>query len=108
MVSKDELISFEAEIGELFNDAKIKSPVHLYHGNEEQIIRVFQKVDVKNDWVLCTWRNHYQALLKGVPKDLLKHKIMKGKSMVLNVPEHKFLCSSIVGGIPSIDRKSVV
>jgi len=102
MVSKDELISFETEIGDLFNAAKIKAPVHLYHGNEDQIIRVFQKVDVNNDWVLCTWRNHYQALLKGVPRDLLKQKILNGKSMVLNMPEHKFVCSSIVGGVPSI------
>ena len=35
MVSKDELISFETEIGDLFNAAKIKAPVHLYHGNED-------------------------------------------------------------------------
>jgi TPP-dependent pyruvate/acetoin dehydrogenase alpha subunit len=27
---------------------------------------------------------------------------MNGKSMVMNLPEYKFICSSIVGGIPSI------
>lgn len=102
MVTIEELISFENEIAELFNAAKIKAPVHLYHGNEESILRVFEKIDVKNDWVLCTWRNHYQALLKGIPKDLLKEKILMGKSMVLNLPEYKFMCSSIVGGVPSI------
>jgi pyruvate dehydrogenase E1 component alpha subunit len=101
-MNKQELIDFETEIAELFNAAKIKAPIHLYANNEENIIKVFEKIDTKNDWVCCTWRNHYQALLKGVPPQLLKEKIMQGKSMIMNLPEHKFICSSIVGGIPSI------
>lgn len=32
----------------------------------------------------------------------MKENILIGKSMVMNLPEYKFLCSSIVGGIPSI------
>ena len=102
MVTKEELTQFESEIATLFNSAKIRAPIHLYSGNEEQIMRVFKKIDTKNDWVCCTWRNHYQALLKGVPKEYLKEKIMQGKSMVMNLPEYKFICSSIVGGIPSV------
>jgi pyruvate dehydrogenase E1 component alpha subunit len=101
-MNKQDLIDFETEIGNLFNSAKIKAPIHLYANNEENIMRVFEKIDVKNDWVCCTWRNHYQALLKGIPPELLKEKIMQGKSMVMNLPEYKFICSSIVGGIPSI------
>lgn len=101
-MNKQQLINFETEIANLFNAAKIKAPVHLYANNEENIIRVFEKINTKKDWVCCTWRNHYQALLKGVPSKLLKQKIMQGKSMVMNLPEHKFICSSIVGGIPSI------
>jgi pyruvate dehydrogenase E1 component alpha subunit len=100
-MSKEQLINFEEEIGAMFNQAKIRAPIHLYHGNEEQIYRVFEKVK-SNDWICCTWRNHYQALLKGVPSDLLIEKIVEGKSMVMNLPEYKFICSSIVGGIPSI------
>ena len=102
MVTKEELIKFETEIGDSFNKGKIKAPVHLYSGNEDLIMEVFNDIDIKNDWVCCTWRNHYQGLLKGIPKDVLKENIMKGKSMVMNIPEHKFICSSIVGGIPSI------
>jgi len=102
MVTKEELTQFESEIATLFNSAKIRAPIHLYSGNEEQIMRVFTKIDIEKDWVCCTWRNHYQALLKGVPKDYLKEKIMQGKSMVMNLPEYKFICSSIVGGIPSV------
>lgn len=101
-MTKQELIEFETEIGNTFNEGKIKAPIHLYSGNEDHIINVFKDIDIENDWVCCTWRNHYQALLKGIPKNLLKKKILDGKSMVMNIPEYKFICSSIVGGIPSI------
>ena len=37
-MDKQKLIRFEEEIAELFNDGKIRSPVHLYHGNEDKII----------------------------------------------------------------------
>ena len=102
MVTKEELISFETEIGDTFNAGKIKAPIHLYSGNEDEIIEIFKEVNVENDWVCCTWRNHYQGLLKGIPQEVLKERIMDGKSMVMNLPEYKFICSSIVGGIPSI------
>jgi pyruvate dehydrogenase E1 component alpha subunit len=102
MLTQEDLQKFEAEIGSLFNAAKIRAPIHLYDGNEDSIMRVFDKIDAENDWVSCTWRNHYQALLKGVPADVLKEQIMAGKSMVMNLPEYKFICSSIVGGIQSI------
>ena len=101
-MTKDELIAFEKDIGDTFNRGEIRAPVHLYAGNEDQIMRVFEKIDTKKDWICCTWRNHYQALLKGIPPELVKERIMSGKSMVMNLPEYKFICSSIVGGIPSI------
>jgi TPP-dependent pyruvate/acetoin dehydrogenase alpha subunit len=102
MVTKETLINFETEIGDIFNNGKIKAPIHLYHGNEDEMISIFSNIDIENDWVCCTWRNHYQALLKGIPSELLKQKIINGKSMIMNLPEYKFICSSIVGGIPAI------
>ena len=102
MVTKETLINFETEIGDIFNQGKIKAPIHLYHGNEDTMLSIFADIDTENDWVFCTWRNHYQALLKGIPSSLLKEKIINGKSMIMNLPEYKFICSSIVGGIPSI------
>ena len=70
-----ELIQFEEEIAEEFNNARIKAPVHLYYGNENEMIDVFK--NVKNeDWVLCSWRSHYQCLLKGVPREEVKAEIM--------------------------------
>ena len=98
----DELKEFEKDIGDCFNRAEIRAPIHLYDGNEEQILEVFKLIDIKNDWICATWRNHYQCLLKGVPKEYLKEKILEGKSMVMNLPQYKIHCSSIVGGIPSI------
>jgi TPP-dependent pyruvate/acetoin dehydrogenase alpha subunit len=101
-MTKDELQAFEVEIGDCFNRAEIRAPIHLYDGNEENIMKVFESVDTEKDWVCATWRNHYQCLLKGVPPEYLKEQIIKGKSMVMNLPEYKIHCSSIVGGIPSI------
>lgn len=101
-MNKQDLIDFETDIGDTFNRGEIRAPVHLYAGNEEQIMRVFEKIDTQKDWICCTWRNHYQGLLKGIPPEVIKEQIMAGKSMVMNLPEYKFICSSIVGGIPSI------
>jgi pyruvate dehydrogenase E1 component alpha subunit len=101
-MNKQDLIDFETDIGETFNRGEIRAPIHLYAGSEDQIMQVFEHIDVKKDWICCTWRNHYQALLKGIPPEVIKERIMAGKSMVMNLPEYKFICSSIVGGIPSI------
>ena len=36
MVTEQEMIEFENEIGDLFNNKQIKAPIHLYHSNEKQ------------------------------------------------------------------------
>ncbi len=101
MVTKEDLIAFETDIAQCFNDGKIRAPIHLYSGNEDQMIEIFKAVQ-KDDYICCTWRNHYQCLLKGMPAAELKEKILRGKSMVMTSKEHNIICSSIVGGIPSI------
>ncbi len=93
-----ELIAFEENIAAEFNASKIKAPVHLYYGNEREIIDVFKDVRTE-DWVLCSWRSHYQCLLKGVPPEELKAEIMAGHSITLNFPEHRVLSSAIVTGV---------
>lgn len=35
MVTKEEMIEFENEIGNLFNNKLIRSPIHFYHSNED-------------------------------------------------------------------------
>lgn len=95
-----ELIEFEEDIANCFNQALIKAPVHLYNGNEKEMIKVFQNVKEK-DWVFCSWRSHYQCLLKGVPQELIKQDILKGKSITLCYPEKNIYSSAIVtGNIP--------
>ena len=93
----EELIQFEEEIAELFNKAKIKAPIHLYYGNEESIIEIFKKVR-KQDWVFCSWRSHYQCLLKGVSPAKLKKEILAGRSISLCFPEERIYSSAMVGG----------
>ena len=101
MITKEELIAFESDIANEFNNGNIRAPVHLAEGNEDPIMEIFKSVD-KNDWTCGAWRNHLMCLLKGVPPAELKRRIMAGKSMVMCIKEHNILCSSIVGGIPSI------
>ena len=96
-MNKEKLIKFEEEIAELFNSGKIKAPIHLYHGNEDKIIEIFNKIG-KDDWVFCSWRSHYQCLLKGVPENEIKNEILSGRSISLCFPKYNIYSSAIVGG----------
>ncbi len=95
--SVEDLKQFEQEIADDFNNAKIRSPVHLSGGNEKQLIRIFKKVK-QNDWVFTTYRSHYHALLKGMPKEELKDWIHQNKSIHLMSKNHQIVSSAIVGG----------
>jgi len=97
-LSKNDLIRFEDKVAEAFNAGKIRAPIHLYSGNEDKLIEIFQKIDVKEDWVFCSWRSHYQCLLKGVPEDLLYNAILEGRSIAICFLEYKIFSSAIVGG----------
>jgi len=98
MLKKSDLINFEDDIKKVYESGKIKAPIHLSGNNEDQLIKIFKKVK-KNDWVFSTWRNHYHALLKGIPKEWLKKEINEGRSMGINNIKYKFYSSAIVGGI---------
>ena len=98
LMTKEELISFEAEIAECFNRLMIKAPIHLSNGNEEKMLEIFQNIN-EDDWVLCSWRSHYQCLLKGVPKDRLKSDIMSGRSIALCYRDYRIISSGIVAGV---------
>lgn len=97
-MTKNELIEFENEIAALFNSGKIRAPVHLYYGNEEQIIEIFRGIRPQ-DWVFCSWRSHYQCLLKGVPPAEVRDEILAGRSISLCFPEYRIYSSAIVGGV---------
>jgi pyruvate dehydrogenase E1 component alpha subunit len=108
-LTKDNLINFEKEVKQKYNDGEIKAPVHLSSNNEEQLIEIFQYVSDR-DWVFSSWRNHYHALLHGIDSNTLMGDIVHGKSMSVNhfysedetqPPlnyQRKFYSTSIVGG----------
>ncbi|MHA1987696.1 MAG: FkbM family methyltransferase [Promethearchaeota archaeon] len=95
-ITKKELIDFENKIAEEYDNEKIKAAIHLSKGNEDSLIEIFQYIR-PNDWVFSAWRNHYHALLHGIPKNKLFKDIVDGKSMSTN--GRYFYSSSIVGGI---------
>ena len=97
-VTKEELISFETEVKERYENGEISGPVHLSKGNEDELIEVFQYVH-EDDWVYSAWRNHYHALLHGFDRQQLMDDIVEGKSMATSSNVHKFYSSAIVGGI---------
>jgi len=97
-LTKKDLMDFELDIKDRYENATIRGPVHLSGGNEEQLLEIFQYVDEK-DWVFSSWRNHYHALLHGVdPGDLRYIIIDLRKSMSAHNVNPNFYASSIVGG----------
>ena len=97
--TKEELLVFEDDIRQHFLKGEIRYPVHFSQGNEDALIKVFKENNIGlNDWVFASHRNHYSALLKGIPKEWLKEQILKGNSMHIMSKEYKFFSSSIVGG----------
>ena len=96
-ITVEYLIEFEAEVKRRFEAGEINGPVHLSNGNEAQLIEIFKDIQ-PIDWKFSTWRSHYHALLAGIPADWLMEEIVRGKSMSINRPDHRFMTSAIVGG----------
>ena len=97
-MTREELIAFEDEMAALFNAGQIKAPLHLVGGNENALIDIFKNIRPQ-DHIFCSWRSHYHALLKGVPRELVKQRILEGRSIALCFKEYRMLSSAIVGGI---------
>jgi len=56
----EKLIRFEDRIVEHWEAGKIRGPIHLSNGNEEQLIEIFKRVS-ENDWVLCDIDDKFYA-----------------------------------------------
>tara|TARA_B100000212_G_scaffold341993_1_gene327049 strand:- start:1912 stop:2496 length:585 start_codon:yes stop_codon:yes gene_type:complete len=96
-MTKQDLIDFELRVKEAYEEGRIKAPVHLSGNNEDQLIKIFEKIS-REDWVFSSWRNHYHALLHGFDPEELFNLILDGRSMGVNSQKYKFYSSSIVGG----------
>lgn len=101
MATVEALRDFEDDIAARFERGEIKAPVHFAGGNERQLIEYFARVD-HDDWALCSWRSHFHCLLKGVPLELIRGEIVRGRSIALCFPQYRILSSAIVGGIAPI------
>ena len=99
-MNKEELIRFEDEIADLFENGEIKFPIHLAGTNEDKLIEIFDEHYNEGDWILSTWRNHYHWLLSGRCPDALRTQIKNHGSM--HIYGDKFFTSAIVGGIAPI------
>ena len=93
----ESLKAYETKMADLFNNGVIRAPVHLSDGNEAPLIELFSKVQLE-DWVFCSWRSHYQCLLKGVNPNDLESAILAGRSIALCFPDFNLYSSAIVGG----------
>ena len=95
-----ELRRFEARLKRLWEEGRIKVPVHLCDGNEEALIELFEKNIRKGDYVFSNHRNSYHYLLHGGdPKKLIKNMI-SSRMGSMNTSDRKlnFFASAIVGG----------
>jgi pyruvate dehydrogenase E1 component alpha subunit len=92
------LKKFETDIQEIYEGGSITGPVHLRDNNEADLCNIFKNVH-EEDFVFSTWASHLHALLKGVPPEEVKKKILDGKSITLHFPRYHFYSSAIVGGI---------
>ena len=99
--TKNELIDFENHIGDLYLDNKLPFLFHLSGGNEDQLIEIFNDI-AEDDYVISNHRNHYHALLHGIPPETLEEKILNGRSMFIYDRKRNFFCSAIIGGTPAI------
>lgn len=99
--SIQELIAFEDEVAEAFATGRIRAPIHLSGGNEAELVELFEEIR-PTDWIFASYRQHYHALLHGVPRDRVMAEILAGRSMHLTFPEHRFYSWAIVGGLSPI------
>lgn len=100
------LRDFERTVKELWEDGKIKRPVHLSGGNEGELVSLFELIKPE-DYVFSTHRNHYHYLLKGgddlkLIEEMLGREtgICGGKSGSMCTTDRKinFFSTGIIGG----------
>src|SRR3989338_4951914 len=100
MLTKEDIVSFEKEVADIFAEGRIRAPVHLRAGREQKLINIFREEEIgPEDYVFGFWDSHELALLKGVPRDEVKQAIIEGRSISLCFPEYNVYCSGMVGSL---------
>lgn len=80
MHTRESLIAFEDRIKAHWEAGNLPCLLHLCGGNEDELIKIFSFIR-PGDWVFSTHRNHYHALLAGMPEAELEAAILAGHSM---------------------------
>ncbi len=99
--TKEELISFESNLIDLYHAGEIPSVMHFCGGNEDQLIEIFKDIQ-PGDYIFSTHRTHYHYLLAGGTQEDLLDRIRKGDSMYVYNKDLNFLCSCILAGCAGI------
>lgn len=111
VTSKEELIRFEDGLATLWEQGRIRVPLHLSGGNEDQLIYLFTHFIGEQDYVLSTHRNHYHYLLHtnnqiGLSLEILGNDAGVcrgyGGSMSVIDADSKFYSSGILSGLCSV------
>lgn len=97
----DELVAFSDRIKKHYTSKGIAAQFHLSGGNETDLIEIFKEIR-EDDYVLSHHRNHYHALLHGLPEESVAERIINGRSMFMYDRKRNFFCSAIIGGTPAI------
>lgn len=97
-LNKSNLINFEKKISNHWEEGNLPFLIHLSGGNEDFLINFFNKNIRPGDWIFSSHRNHYHALLSGIPEDKLEDLILAGKSMFIYDRNNNFFTSSLLAG----------
>jgi len=99
-MTKELLIATENRIKAHWEAGDLPYLTHLAGGNEDFLLDYYGNNVKPGDWVLCSHRTHYHALMYGIEPDDLVQRVLNGKSMFIY--GERFICSAIVAGVCSI------
>ncbi len=91
------MIEFENKTKADWESGDLPCLLHLAGGNESELIKLSEEIR-EGDWIFSTHRNHYHALMAGIPFDTVREKINRGDSMFVYSKSHNFFCSAVLAG----------
>ncbi len=91
------MIEFENKTKADWESGDLPCLLHLAGGNESELIKLSEEIR-EGDWIFSTHRNHYHAIMAGIPFDSVREKINRGDSMFVYSKAHNFFCSAVLAG----------
>lgn len=99
--TRESLIAFEDRIKAHWESGELPCLLHICGGNEDQLLDLAKDWN-PGDWIFSTHRNHYHALLAGVPEADVEARILAGRSMFMFSRAHHFFSSAILASTTCI------